>query len=196
MTAPQELRTTRLLLRSFERNDVPAIVRFAGAREIAATTTNIPHPYTEQDARGFLTQANEGLRDGRSVIFAVTIPPETEICGGIGLEIASAHRRAELGYWIGLPHWGKGFATEAATAVVSFGFETLQLHRIYANHYLKGISHPSASWKRLACGTKDVRGNTFRSGTALSIWKITDCLHRNFVAENKIVWARVLILLL
>jgi ribosomal-protein-alanine N-acetyltransferase len=135
MTASQELRTLRLLLRSFERGDIPAVVRLAGAREIAATTINIPHPYTEENAQSFLAHADEDLRAGRSVSFAVTILQGGELCGAVGLAIALAHERAELGYWIGVPYWGQGFATEAASAVMAFGFETLRLNRIYASHF-------------------------------------------------------------
>jgi ribosomal-protein-alanine N-acetyltransferase len=135
MTAPQELRTARLLLRSFEREDVPAIVRFAGANEIAATTVNIPHPYAEDDAHSFVAKAIEDFRAGRSVSFAISISPGRELCGAVGLHIAEAHRHAELGYWIGVPFWGRGYATEAANAAVAFGFETLCLHRIYAHHF-------------------------------------------------------------
>jgi [ribosomal protein S5]-alanine N-acetyltransferase len=137
MTAPRELRTTRLLLRSLEDEDATALVRLAGANEIAATTLNIPHPYTDGDARTFLSKANEDFRAGRSVTFAISISPGRELCGAIGLNIAEANRRAELGYWIGVPFWGKGFATEAAGALVAFGFETLRLHRIFA-HYFSG----------------------------------------------------------
>src|SRR5487761_944554 len=135
MTAPRELRTARLLLRSFEREDVPAIVRLAGANEIAATTLNIPHPYTDGDARSFLAKANEDFRAGRSVSFAISISTGRELCGAVGLNIADPHRRAELGYWIGVPFWGRGFATEAAIASVAFGFDTLCLRRIYAHHF-------------------------------------------------------------
>ena len=135
MTAPQELRTARLLLRSLEREDVPALVRLAGANEIAATTLNIPHPYVEDDARSFLDNANEDFRGGHSVSFAIAILPGRELSGVAGLHIADTHMRAELGYWIGVPFWGKGFATEAAGAAVAFGFESLHLHRIYAHHF-------------------------------------------------------------
>ncbi len=135
MTAPQELRTPHLLLRSIERGDIPAIVRLAGAREIAATTISIPHPYTEADARNFLAHADDNFRAGRSVTFAVTISRGGELCGAVGLAIAPAQERAELGYWIGVPYWGQGFATEAASAVIAFGFEALRLHRIYASHF-------------------------------------------------------------
>ena len=135
MTAPQRLRTVRLLLRSLEPGDVPALVRLAGAREIAATTLRIPHPYAESDALQFLAMASEDFRAGRSVSFAVSISPSHELCGGVGLELNQTHRHAELGYWIGVPFWGKGYATEAARAVVAFGFETLRLHRIFAHHF-------------------------------------------------------------
>jgi RimJ/RimL family protein N-acetyltransferase len=140
MTAPQELRTPHLLLRSIERGDIPAIVRLAGAREIAATTISIPHPYAEGDAQSFLAHADDGFRAGRSVIFAITISPGAELCGAVGLAIAPAHERAELGYWMGVPYWGRGFATEAAGAVMAFGFETLRLHRIFASHFAGNIA--------------------------------------------------------
>jgi RimJ/RimL family protein N-acetyltransferase len=135
MTAPQELRTARLLLRSLEREDIPALVRLAGVKEIAATTLNIPHPYAEGDAQSFLDKANEDFRAGSSVTFAISMLPGRELCGAVGLSIAEAHNHAELGYWIGAPFWGKGYVTEAATAAVAFGFETLRLRRIYAHHF-------------------------------------------------------------
>jgi RimJ/RimL family protein N-acetyltransferase len=53
----------------------------------------------------------------------------------VGLAISDEHRHAELGYWIGVPFWGRGYATEAARAAVAFGFETLRLKRIYAHHF-------------------------------------------------------------
>ena len=45
------------------------------------------------------------------------------------------HDHAELGYWIGVPYWGAGYATEGARAVMQFGFETLSLNRIFASHF-------------------------------------------------------------
>ena len=135
MTAPQELRTTRLLLRSFERGDIPALVRLAGAKEIAATTLNIPYPYTERDAKSFLAKASKDFRAGHSIVFAITVLSTRELCGAVGVNIVDMHSRAELGYWIGVPFWGRGYATEAARAAVAFGFETLRLNRIYAHHF-------------------------------------------------------------
>ena len=135
MTAPRELRTARLLLRSLESKDVPTLGRLAGTKEIAVTTLNIPYPYSEEDAYGFLAKASEDFREGRSVTFAISVAPEHDLRGVLGLNITDAHSRAELGYWIGVPFWRKGYVTEAAKAVVAFGFETLKLHRIYAHHF-------------------------------------------------------------
>src|SRR3974390_1095862 len=123
MTAPREIHSARLLLRSFGREDAPAIARLAGDRKIAATTLRIPHPYIEEDALAFLADAGEDFQAGRAVTFAISIPPGGELCGAVGLHIAEVHKHAELGYWIGVPFWGRGYATEAASAAVSFGFE-------------------------------------------------------------------------
>jgi len=139
-TAPQELQTARLLLRSLELTDVPVMARLAGAREIAANTALIPHPYTEDNARGFLDRAEKDFGDGRTITFAVVLTPGNKFCGTVGFTLVPTHRRAELGYWIGLPFWGKGYATEAATSVVSFGFDTLRLHRIYAFHFAGNLA--------------------------------------------------------
>jgi RimJ/RimL family protein N-acetyltransferase len=135
MTAPGELSTSRLLLRSLALEDAPALVCLAGAKEIAATTLQIPHPYSEIAAEAFLTKAAEDYRAGRSVSFAIALASTGELCGAVGLRIADAHGHAELGYWIGVPFWGKGYATEAAAAAVAFGFETLHLNRIFAHHF-------------------------------------------------------------
>lgn len=132
MTAPRELRTARLVLRSFTREDAPAIARLAGDRQIAATTVRIPHPYTEDDARAFLAGADQDFRSGRTIVFAISISSDNELCGAVGLHIAEPHKHAELGYWIGVPFWGRGYATEATSAAVSFGFENLELNRIFA----------------------------------------------------------------
>jgi RimJ/RimL family protein N-acetyltransferase len=135
MTAPRELRTARLLLRSFIDKDVPTVVRLAGVKEIAATTLQIPHPYVEEDASTFFAKANEDFRAGRSVSFAITIQANKELCGAVGLHIAKEHNHAELGYWIGVPYWGQGYATEAAGAAVASGFDSLHLNRIFAHHF-------------------------------------------------------------
>jgi ribosomal-protein-alanine N-acetyltransferase len=140
MNAPCELRTARLLLRLHKHEDIPALVRLAGAREVAATTLGIPHPYIDEDARKFLAKSADDFRAGRSVSFAICKLPGGELCGGAGLDISETHHRAELGYWIGVPFWRRGYATEAARAVVEFGFANLGLHRIHAHYFAENTA--------------------------------------------------------
>src|SRR5262245_36969038 len=129
------LQTTRLLLRPYNLADAADLVRLAGAREVAATTLRIPHPYREQDALDFIASCPEEA--GKISRFAITLREGGQLCGGIGLRIDSApnEQSAELGYWLGVAYWGLGYATEAARAMVRYGFESFGLHRIYATHF-------------------------------------------------------------
>lgn len=129
------LETGRLLLRPLGLSDVPDVTRLAGAREVAATTLRIPHPYTVEDAQQFIAASRTHAEKGVAAVFAIVLRNPAQLCGAIGLEIEPAHRRAELGYWIGVPHWSRGYATEAACAALHYGFETLQLERIFASHF-------------------------------------------------------------
>ena len=127
-----EIETARLVLRPATESDIPELVPLIGAREVAATTLRIPHPYEERHAREYIaspTKDNE-LR------LLIRFRKEGRLCGGIGLHPDDHDQRAELGYWIGVPFWGNGYATEAAKAVVRYGFEHFKFNRIYAAHFL------------------------------------------------------------
>ena len=99
-------------------------------------------PYTESDARDFLTLVQEPGR----LWLAISLRDSGRQIGGIGLTVAEKHQHAELGYWLGVQHWGKGFATEAAREILRYGFEDLGLHRIFASHF----RHNPASGRILA----------------------------------------------
>jgi ribosomal-protein-alanine N-acetyltransferase len=137
--------TERLVLRPYSLADVPDLVRLAGAREVAATTLRIPHPYREEDAVDFIASCAADFTLDRCARFAVTLRDNGAFCGGVGLRIERWQQQAELGYWLGVPYWGKGYATECAEAVVRFGFETLKLHRVFASH----LAHNLASGRVL-----------------------------------------------
>src|ERR1700758_3243962 len=95
------LQTTRLRLRPYRLADAADLVRLAGAREVAATTLRIPHPYREQDAVDFIASSQAEADVGACARFAITLRQTGEFCGGVGLRIESAHHNAELGYWLG-----------------------------------------------------------------------------------------------
>ena len=132
MTTAPTLETARLKLRPYSEADIAELLPLIGTREVAATTLRIPHPYTEQDARAFLAMMAE---DKARIWLAITLRTDGRQIGGVGLTIDAPHQHAELGYWLGVPNWGKGYATEAAREMLRYGFENLRLHRIFASHF-------------------------------------------------------------
>lgn len=141
MTYPPTLDTNRLRIRPYSEADIAELVPLIGAREVAATTLRIAHPYTEQDARDFLELAKQRDR----LWLAITLLSDARQIGGIGLRVEADHRHAELGYWLGVRYWGQGYATEAGHEVLRYGFEELGLHRIFASHF----KHNAASGRIL-----------------------------------------------
>jgi len=129
------LHTRRLGLGAFVPEDAEELQRLAGAREIADTTLMIPHPYELDHALAWIgNQRKEAVR-GRAANFAVRLADGGHLIGCAGLrDIDPEHRQAELGFWIGHEYWGQGYAREAAGAVIRYGFEVLDLNRIYAHH--------------------------------------------------------------
>ncbi len=121
-------------LRAFGPDDAADVARLAGEREIAATTAHIPHPYAIVDAESWIAGHQATWDDDAGVTFAVTLREGGALIGAISLRVERDHERAELGYWIGVPWWGQGYGTEAARAVMAFGFDELGLNRVFARH--------------------------------------------------------------
>jgi RimJ/RimL family protein N-acetyltransferase len=124
---PIVLETPRLLLREWAESDIPELVPLIGAREVAEMTLRIPYPYQEEHARKFVASSPRQ----NELRLAIRLRGAGTLVGGIGLHPQIEHQRAELGYWIGVPFWGNGYATEAAREVVRYGFESLKLNRIF-----------------------------------------------------------------
>lgn len=131
------LATERLCLRPFVLSDAPDVQRLAGDREIAEMTLRVPHPYPDGIAEKWIESQPENFAKEKSASFAVVLLEDHQLIGAAGLEIRREHDRAELGYWIGKPYWGRGYGTEAAAAVLDFGFNDLNLNRIQAHHFSK-----------------------------------------------------------
>ena len=132
------LETERLLLRPFTTRDARAVCRLAGRREIADTTVSVPHPLSEQRARQWIAGQAEAFVSGKSAFFGVELKRSRRLIGAVGLrDIDRGHCQAEMGFWVGVESWGKGFASEAATAAMRYGFECLKLNRIYAHNMVR-----------------------------------------------------------
>lgn len=125
--------TERLLLRPFVYSDAPRVQALAGDARIAATTLNIPHPYPDGMAETWIASHIADFLAGRAVTYAIT-EQELGVVGAVSLTVGARHRTAELGYWVGVDSWGRGYATEASRAVIEFGAQHFRLEKIKAHH--------------------------------------------------------------
>ncbi len=129
-----ELLTQRLLLRRFESMDAGTIQMLAGDRAIAEMTLSIPHPYIDGMAEIWIESHQAEFESGMGVVFAMSEQKTDQLIGAVGLTVTKRFSRAELGYWVGKPFWGKGYASEASETVLRYGFEVMQLNKISASH--------------------------------------------------------------
>jgi RimJ/RimL family protein N-acetyltransferase len=134
MKHPPILETERLVLRPFQISDAARVKALAGASEIYKTTLNIPHPYEDGMAEKWIASHASQFYQGNGVNLAVTLKTDGILIGAIGLDATLRHQRAELGYWIGVPYWGNGYCTEAAVAVITYGFTVMNHHKITSMH--------------------------------------------------------------
>jgi RimJ/RimL family protein N-acetyltransferase len=128
------LETDRLLLRPFTLADAPNVQRLAGHADVARTTF-LPYPYQANHAAAWIQHQEEDFRAGKLTNFAIERRGGGELMGSVGLMLEPAYQHGQLGYWLGVPYWGAGYGTEAARAVLTYGFDELELHRIYAAHF-------------------------------------------------------------
>ena len=149
------LYTPRLTLRPFAISDALRVRELAGDSRVAATTAHIPHPYPCGLAEDWIRSHGHLAQDGKQYHFAITLAGtrtpgrETDwidtghLIGAVSLLLGGdpEHGGAELGYWVGVPYWNRGFATEAAYAALTFGFERKNLRRVVARH---GANNPAS----------------------------------------------------
>lgn len=141
--SPCVLETERLKLRKPTLADVKAIAALANDRRIAEMTRRLPHPYTRDHAVEFVRAI---ATDARETVFLIEnnfVP-----VGMVGVDWSEPDA-PELGYWFGVAHWGQGFGTEAARAVIDFTFEEFEVE-----HLISGarVANPSSRNILEKCG--------------------------------------------
>jgi RimJ/RimL family protein N-acetyltransferase len=137
------LETKRLALRAPRLEDAKTVATLANDRRIAENTARIPHPYKMADAEGFIAGAN---RAGGEAVFLITLRDETVVgaCGVMQQEPAP-----ELGYWLGVDHWGHGYATEALHALIDYAFTDLAHEALQAG---ARVTNPASRRVLEKCG--------------------------------------------
>ncbi|MEL1265915.1 GNAT family protein [Pseudoxanthomonas putridarboris] len=128
------------LLRAWRRDDLDALLRHADDPRVPhGLSDRFPHPYTRQDGERFLSGEVVDL-DGP--VFAIVI--DGEACGGIGARPGQGERAhgAELGYWLGQAHWGRGHMTRIVGLFTPWVMRALDLYRLQAT--VLDFNHGSA----------------------------------------------------
>ena len=128
-SSPVEIRTPRLLLRPPALADAARISLLAGDYDVASMTGTLPHPYSEQMAAEWIESAAAGEE---GVVFAIERSGALVGCTGYR---AFGSDHAELGYWIGKPYWGMGYASEAVAALIGHAFEVDGFDYLVAGHF-------------------------------------------------------------
>ena len=114
------LETERLVLRAPRLGDAKTVAMLANDRRIAENTARIPHPYRAADAEDFIATANLG----NEAVFVISLrngAKNDQVIGACGFIQVDRHP-PEIGYWLGIKHWGKGYATDAVRAMIDHIF--------------------------------------------------------------------------
>ncbi len=121
--------TARLTLRAVTPEDVPRIAELGAEWDVASMTARMPYPYTEDSARQWIDSICP-----RERVFAVV--HDGHVIGVAGYTLSSEEKTAEIGYWLGKPYWGQGFATEAARALISRCFRKEAVEAVTCGHFV------------------------------------------------------------
>jgi [ribosomal protein S5]-alanine N-acetyltransferase len=127
------LTSERLALRPLCRGDAYAIAEQAGDRRVARYLADVPSPFPVAMAMSWVTARLERWARGGGPTYAITERAAgPNLIGTISMRSVPRDRRAELGYWLGHPSWGRGLASEAVHRILQWAFVESNLHRVYA----------------------------------------------------------------
>jgi [ribosomal protein S5]-alanine N-acetyltransferase len=139
MVLQETIHTDQLILRPFALTDAPRVKVLAGDQRIYETTLCIPSPYEDGMAESWIATHQRCFYEGFGAVFAICLS-SGPLIGAVSLSADGPFNRAELGYWIGVAYWNHGYCTEAAKAIVKYGFKVLSYHKICARHFVGNLS--------------------------------------------------------
>jgi RimJ/RimL family protein N-acetyltransferase len=125
----QAMRSKRLSYRPLEASDASRVATLAGDWEVARMTSRIPHPYSLIDADLWIASIGNGE-------FVRGVELDGKLIGAVGYIEDEEQHQAEIGYWIGKPWWGNGFATEAAQTLLAYCFGPGGFRRLTCGHFV------------------------------------------------------------
>jgi RimJ/RimL family protein N-acetyltransferase len=129
---PETIATARLRLREPSMADAERITAFASDLDVARMTTSIPHPFKREYADDFLRRM-EARDRAEEAVFSIEHPADG-LVGVIGFH-PKEWPAPEVGYWIGKPYWGQGYATEAAAAAIGWAGAGWRKRLVVSGHF-------------------------------------------------------------
>ena len=127
---PQD--TARLVLNRARKDDLADILFLANNRRIAEKLTNMPHPFSYEDAKALVKRCEVQLT--AQATFAIRMKNTGRFIGAIGFTpLAEDFGAVHLGYWVGEPFWNQGYATEAVQSVTDFAFSQAGFSKLSAS---------------------------------------------------------------
>ncbi len=159
-------------LSEFRPSDKPVLVEHMREKEIYDRTLRIPHPYTEADAEEwFGIVANATRQQGRAIHFAIRTADGFLIggCGFDGFQFGKSHR-AEIGYWLAKPFWGRGIMPAVVRRVCRHAFEEFGLVKITAHVF---TTNPASARVLEKCGFERegyLKKHYLKDGRYLDAW--------------------------
>ncbi|TQF73086.1 GNAT family N-acetyltransferase [Pseudoalteromonas luteoviolacea] len=136
------IETQRLLLRPFCQNDAARVTELAGEKIIADMTASVPHPYESYMATDWISTHKSQYEQQTAVVYAVTLKGDDRIIGAVSFPQLE-NGEGTIGYWLGVPFWGKGIAYEAAKGLIAHCKLHLGLKTVCAVHLTENVRSQS-----------------------------------------------------
>lgn len=127
---PEMLVTERLTMCRLRASDASLLMQIANDWEVAKQTTTLPYPYRLSDAEALIEHAADAAARGQEIILAITRSSDGRLMGLIGLTMDTTP--VEVGYWLGVPYWGQGYASEALTGVLEMAAQEMPVRELEA----------------------------------------------------------------
>ena len=128
------LRAPRLVLRPLALADAPRIAEFVGDLDVARMLARVPHPYRQADAEAWIASQATPEGSAKEAVFAAAL--DGALVGACSHIFGKTAGSAEIGYWVGRPYWGQGYATEMTAALLRHGFAARGLGVTTVSHMI------------------------------------------------------------
>ncbi|MBT5346907.1 GNAT family N-acetyltransferase [bacterium] len=134
------LETLKLVLNQFDSSDAEKIATYLNDVDMSKFVSNIPFPYSLENASTFIDSCREQFLIKKSITFAIREKSSQILVGSIAIQIKARHKRGVLGFWIAKDYWRRGFATESLEKVLEFAFDDLKLNKLEAVHHTENLA--------------------------------------------------------